>query len=165
MTLSHITAMAKNHVIGKDNKLPWHLPEDLKFFKDMTRGKILIMGRKTFESLPGHLPNRYHIVISRNKFVADEPDVAFVTSIEEALKLAAKLAPDWNEEVMIVGGGEIYKQTMDKTDKIYLTVIEEDFDGDAVYPAIDEKKFLLVDQKDRQIPMKFSFRTYVRKDS
>lgn len=164
MTLSHITAMAKNRVIGKDSKLPWRLPEDLKFFKEKTKGKILVMGRKTFESLPGQLPERFHIVISRNSFVSDEPDVAFVKSIDEALALAKKLSPRWSDEVMIVGGGEIYKQTMALVDKIYLTVIEQDFDGDALYPAVDESEFLLIDQQNREKPFPFSFRTYVRRE-
>lgn len=117
MILSHIAAMAKNRVIGKDNKLPWHLPEDFRFFKKMTDGRIMIMGRKTFESLPGHLPNRHHIIVSRSHFVADEGDVDFVSSIDEALKLAEELIADPSEEVFIVGGGEIYKQTLDKVDR------------------------------------------------
>jgi dihydrofolate reductase len=163
MTLCHVTAMAKNRVIGKDNKLPWHIPEDLKFFKRITKGKIMIMGRKTFESLPGQLPDRYHIVISRNTFVSDEPDVCFVRSIEEALKKAAKLVSDYDPEVCIVGGGEIYKQTMGIVDKIYLTVIGQDFEGDATYPEIPKEDFLLLEQDDRPGTPSFSFHTYIRK--
>lgn len=170
MTLCHVTAMAKNHVIGKDNALPWHIPEDLKFFRQATKGKILIMGRKTFESLPGHLPNRYHIIISRNSTISDEPDVCFVRSIEEAIKTAQELVETsvgsdhpWPEEVCIVGGGEIYKQTMNVVDKILLTVIEQDFDGDALYPEIPENDFIMVEKNDRPGPPPFSFRTYIRR--
>lgn len=163
MILSHITAMARNHVIGKNNKLPWSIPEDLKFFRKMTNGHVMIMGRKTFESLPGQLPNRYHIVISRNSFVSDEPDVTFVRTIDEAVAMAKTLTPKYGEEVFIVGGGEIYKQTMDIVDKIYLTVIDQDFEGDALYPEVPEDKFLLVDQNDRPGPPPYSFRTYLRK--
>lgn len=170
ITLCHVTAMAKNRVIGKDNALPWHIPEDLKFFKKATAGKIMIMGRKTFESLPGHLPNRYHIVISRNSTVSDEPDVCFVRSIDEAVAKAQEIifasASDekpWPEEVCIVGGGEIYRQTMGITDKILLTVIDQEFEGDALYPEVPENDFILVEQNDRPGPPPFSFRTYVRR--
>lgn len=163
MILSHVTAMSKNRVIGKDNKLPWHIPEDLKFFKKVTNGKIMIMGRKTFESLPGILPNRLHIVISRNNYVSDEADTVFVHSIDEALNAAKKFIPKYGDDVCIVGGGEIYRQTMDITDRIYLTVIDQEFEGDAKYPEIPEKDFILVEQNDRPGPPPFSFRTYVRK--
>lgn len=163
MILSHITAMSRNRVIGKDGKLPWHIPEDLKFFKKMTQGKVMIMGRKTFESLPGQLPNRHHIVVSRNTFVSDESDVDFVHSIEEALEKATRLSRKYGDEVFIVGGGEIYKQTMGLVSKIYLTVIDQDFEGDATYPEISEKDFLLVDRNDRPGPPPYSFLTYVRR--
>lgn len=163
MILSHLTAMARNRVIGKDGKLPWHLPEDLKFFKKMTYGKIMIMGRKTFESLPGHLPNRFHIVISHNQYVGDEPDVAFTRSIDEALATAQKLTGKYGDEVFIIGGGEIYKQTMGLVDRIYLTVLDQDFEGDAVYPDFSEKDFLLVEENPRPGPPPFKFLTYLRK--
>lgn len=163
MILSHVAAMARNRVIGKDGRLPWHIPEDLRFFKKITTGKIMIMGRKTFESLPGQLPDRHHIVISRSSFVSDESDVDFVHSIEEALALAAELVPEFDEEICIVGGGEIYAQTLDIVDRIYLTVIDEDFDGDARYPEIPGDKFVLAEKNDRPGPPPYSFRTYLRK--
>ena len=169
MIISHIAAMAKNRVIGKDNELPWRLPEDLKFFKQKTNGKILIMGRKTFESLPGHLPNRYHIVISRNHYATDEEDISFVTSVDEALNLAQQMIKDdpetWGDEVFIAGGGEIYKQTLSKTDRLYLTIINQDFDGDAKYPEYSEKEFLLIDESPREKPFPFSFKTFHRKQT
>ncbi|MBX2987528.1 MAG: dihydrofolate reductase [Bdellovibrionaceae bacterium] len=163
MILAQIAAMAKNRVIGKDNDLPWRLPEDLKFFKKMTSGKILIMGRKTFMSLPGHLPNRHHVVITRSPVVSEEEDVTFAGSVDEALEIARRLSPDYPGEVFIAGGGEIFKETLPIADKIYLTVIDEDFDGDAFFPEFPEKDFELVEQNDRPGPPPFSFRTYVRR--
>lgn len=163
MIFSHIIAMSRNRVIGKDGKLPWSLPEDMKFFRKTTNGRVMIMGRKTFESLPGHLPNRHHIVISHNAFVSDEADVTFVRSVDEAVAAAKKLTGKYGDEIFIIGGGEICRQTMDLVDKIYLTVIDQDFEGDAFYPEIPESKFLLVDQNDRPGPPPFSFRTYLRK--
>ena len=163
MILSQIAAMASNRVIGIDNKLPWNLPEDLKFFKQMTQKKILIMGRKTFESLPGHLPGRYHIVISRSVIQAEEPDLKFTQNFDEALKIAEALVPPWNEEVMIIGGAEIYKLTLPVVDRIYLTVIEKNFPGDAYFPEFSEKVFALTEKSDRTSPYPFSFRTYERK--
>lgn len=162
MILSHIAAMAQNRVIGKDNGLPWHLPEDFEFFKQKTKGHILIMGRKTFESLGKPLPKRFHIVISRQKMTSNLSDVVFVSSFEEAVKHAKKIGKDWPEEVFIIGGGEIYKQTLPYTDRIYLTVIEKNFDGDAHYPEFNEKDFILQDRQDRKEPIPFSFRTYIR---
>ncbi len=163
MTISLIAAMAKNRVIGNNNQLPWSLPEDLKFFKKMTLGKTMIMGRKTFESLPGHLPNRDHIVISRNSFVSDEKDVRFVRSLDEALAAAKKLSPQRGDDVFVIGGAEIYRLCLEIADKIYLTVIDRDYEGDAFFPEFSEKDFLLVDQNDREGNPPFSFRTYVRK--
>ncbi len=161
MILSHIAAMARNRVIGKNNQLPWDLPEDFKFFKNKTSGHIMIMGRKTFESLPGTLPKRFHIVISRQQITSAEENVVFVQSFEEALNHAKKIKKDWPEEVFIIGGGEIYKQTLPQTDRIYLTVIEQDFDGDAYYPEFDTKKFTLKETRESsEKSIKYSFRTY-----
>jgi len=163
MIVSQIAAMARNRVIGVDNGLPWNIPEDMKFFRQMTQKKILIMGRKTFESLPGHLPGRFHIVISRSEISAEEPDLKFVSSLDEALKLAQKMIPPWNEEVMVIGGAEIYKLALPKTDRIYLTEIEKDYSGDTFFPEFSKKDFIL---NKKQIkaggPIGYSFCTYVR---
>nr|AIA19201.1 Dihydrofolate reductase [uncultured bacterium]AIA19214.1 Dihydrofolate reductase [uncultured bacterium] len=163
MIVSQIAAMAKNRVIGKNNSLPWKLPEDLKFFKEKTDGKILIMGRKTFESLPGHLPNRFHIVISRSPIESDEEDVRFVTSIDEALKVAEEMTEEWPEEVFVVGGGEIYQQTLHLVDKIYLTIIDQEIEGDAYFPDFGPENFKLVEEARRDKPWPFRFCTYLRK--
>jgi len=134
-TLSAIVAMAENRVIGKDNTLIWHLPADLKHFKATTMGKPLIMGRKSFESLPGMLPGRPHIVISRSQILAHESENFYgVQSITDAIDLASTINQD---EIFITGGGEIYKQTLDMLDKLYLTIVHKDYEGDTYFPKIN----------------------------
>ena len=160
MIISQIAAMAKNRVIGKDNALPWDLPEDLQFFKRMTQKKIMIMGRKTFESLPGHLPGRFHIVISRSEINAEEADVKFVTTLDQALATAKAMIPPWNEEVMIIGGAEIYKLAMPVTDRIYLTEIEKDFSGDTYFPEFSKSTFKLKDKSQGKGDIVYNFCTY-----
>ncbi|MGZ3771014.1 MAG: dihydrofolate reductase [Bdellovibrio sp.] len=169
MILTHIAACSENHVIGVQGDLPWSLPEDMKFFRETTKGHIMIMGRKTFDSFKGRtLPNRYHIVITRNPaehtFESSEKSpVVFVSSLQEAIKHAEPLTSKWGEEVFIIGGGEIYKQSIGMADKIYLTLIHKDFPGDTYYPQIDEKVFTLKQRKDVELPIPFSFLTYLRK--
>jgi dihydrofolate reductase len=160
--------MARNRVIGKDNKLPWHLPEDVKFFKDKTKGHVIIMGRKTFESLGKPLPDRFHIVITRNQgYDFHDPMVEVVSSIQHALELShmllAKFPQRFGDEVFIIGGAEIYKQSMDLIHRLYLTVIEQDYEGDAFFPEFNEGELKLVDRIDRPGPPPFSIRTYERK--
>ena len=129
--ISIIAAMGKNRVIGKDGKIPWRLPGDSARFKKITSGHPVIMGRKTFESIGKPLPHRTNIIITRQKkFVA--PGCEVVSSLEEAIIRAASFPGA--EEVFIIGGGEIYKQAMNVANRIYLTLIEEDFDGDAYFP-------------------------------
>lgn len=137
--LCAIVAMAKNRIIGGDNKLLWHLPEDLKHFKRTTMGKPLIMGRKTFESLPGILPGRSHIIISRSAAPhTDNNQVHYVRSIEGGITLGKELAQDaGQDEIFITGGGEIYRQTLPDIERLYLTTVDQDFEGDTVFPAIN----------------------------
>lgn len=192
MILSAIAAMSRNRVIGKDNKLPWHLPEDFKHFKQKTNGHILIMGRKTFDSLPGALPGRFHLVITRDvqktyeamkdrmksdvyapeiKQTPTNTNFAVVSTISKAIELADEMIqaghplyrPEFGNEVFVAGGGEIYKQSMNQLDRIYLTVIEKDFEGTAFFPEYDESQFKLTERIDRTEPMPFSIRTYERK--
>ncbi|MDG0815520.1 dihydrofolate reductase [Bdellovibrio svalbardensis] len=172
MILTHVVACSENRVIGAQGDIPpWNLAEDMKFFRDTTKGHIMIMGRKTFESFKGKaLPNRYHIVITREpakqKFESTEKSpVVFVSSLEEAIELAKPLTAQWGDEVFIIGGGEIYKQALDKnlTDKIYLTLVHREFHGDTYYPQIDEKVFTLTNRRDVETPIPFSFLTYIRK--
>ncbi len=163
MILSHIVATAHNGVIGKDNKLPWHLPEDLKFFKETTQGKILIMGRKTFDSLGRPLPNRFHIVVTRQNLQSAQEKVRYVSSLDEAFQLAQKMIPPWPEEVFILGGGEIFQQTLTLVDRIYLTKIDKDVDGDSFYPEVDWSLFDLVKSDQFETSEKFSINHYCRK--
>ncbi len=162
MIFSQVAAMAQNRVIGKDNKLPWNLPEDMKFFREVTKGHILILGRKTFDSLGGPLKGRLHVVITRQPLKSIDPMVIYVASFDEAILEIKKVVSDWPEEIMIIGGGEIYRQTLPATNRIYLTVIEKDFEGDAHFPDFSEKDFTLVDRKQKKGPPPFSFRIYNR---
>ena len=162
MILSHITAMAKNRVIGINNTLPWDIPEDMKFFRSKTKGHILIMGRKTFESLGAPLPGRFHIVITRQtNFKFEHPQVKIVASIEEAIKTAEAILPQWPEEVFIIGGGEIYKQSLPITHRVYLTIIDREYAGDAYYPELPEN-FKLTEKKEVPGDVPFAFTTWER---
>ena len=127
--LSLIVAMDQNQLIGKNNALPWHLPADLKFFKKMTTGHTIIMGRKTFESIGKPLPNRRNIVLTRNKDWMPSTDVEFFLSIEEATKT---IKPE--EKAYIIGGANLYKQALPVVDEMLITKIEHVFDGDAYFP-------------------------------
>ena len=132
--LSLIVATAENRIIGKENKMPWHLPADLAYFKKITLGKPIIMGRKTFESIGRPLPGRQNIVISRNgDYSAEGIDV--VSSVEQALQLAATA-----DEIMVIGGGAIYAHCMPAATRLYVTHIKADIDGDTQFPAFDTDK-------------------------
>ncbi len=163
MKVSLIAAMASNRVIGRDNRLPWHLPTDLKRFKRLTMGHTLIMGRKTFESVGRPLPGRSTIVVTRQQGYAPRfaPDtVQVVHSIEEALRTSQ------GDEVFVAGGGDIFQQTLPVADRLYLTIIEEAFPGDAYFPEYDESQWRLVDREDHgptdDAPFSWSFQTFDR---
>ncbi|MEH0671554.1 type 3 dihydrofolate reductase [Vibrio owensii] len=128
MIISMIAAMADNRIIGKDNQMPWHLPADFAWFKRCTMGKPVVMGRKTFESIGRPLPGRLNIVISRDASLSIE-GVTTVTSIEQALEVAGEV-----EEVMIIGGGAIYAACLPMANKLYVTHIEAEIDGDTQFP-------------------------------
>lgn len=137
MKLSLIVAAAENSVIGRNNKLPWHLRSDLQYFKRITMGKPILMGRKTFESIGRPLPGRTNIVISRNPAYQAE-GIKVVASLEEALALAEDIALiDGCDELMVIGGAQIYAEAMDRADRIYLTRVHCHPEGDAYLPAID----------------------------
>jgi dihydrofolate reductase len=127
-----IVAMAKNRAIGKDNTLPWHIPEDLKRFKALTMGHPIVMGRKTFDSIGRPLPGRRNIVISRNRSLAI-PGVEVTGSLDEALA-ACSAEP----EVFVIGGEQIYAQALGRADRIEMTEVGQAVDGDAFFPPIDE---------------------------
>jgi dihydrofolate reductase len=145
MILSLIVAVSQNNVIGSENKLPWHIPEDLKKFKEITADFPMIMGRKTFESLPRVLSGRDHYVITRNSnFKSENPaanksDKVYVfNSVNDAIE---KIKTSDYEKVFIIGGGEIYKQTIDFCDFLYITEIKMDIKGDTFFPQIDPEKW------------------------
>lgn len=136
--LSISVAVANNNVIGIDNTLPWHISEDLKRFKKITSEKKMIMGRKAFESLPGILPNREHIIVTRNKnYKVDSDKVTIVHDLDSLIKEYSKC----DDEIFVIGGAEIYEHFLPYVDKIYLTTIDEDFKGDTFFPKVNYDEF------------------------
>lgn len=146
MKLAIIVAAARNGVIGRNNQLPWHLPQDLKYFKAVTFGKPVIMGRKTYESIGRPLPGRTNIVITRNAQWSAVEGVIVVDSVAmaliEAQKVLDKASPSV-DEAMVIGGAEIYRLTLEVADKVYLTRINKDVEGDAWFPFLDESLWSL----------------------
>ncbi len=136
--LSLIAAVARNGVIGRDNRLPWRLPEDLRHFKALTMGHPLIMGRKTWESLPGRLPGRPHIVVTRNPGYRAE-GATVVGSLPAAIEAAGSMAG--GGEVFLIGGAELYALALPIADRLYLTEIDADFEGDARFPVWDRAQW------------------------
>ncbi len=133
MNLTLIAAMAENRVIGKDNDLIWHLPDDLKHFKELTKGHHVIMGRRTYESMGKPLPHRTNIVITRQAdFKA--PGCIIVHTLKEAIQKA-----EGDSQPFIIGGGKIYEQSMEMADTIELTIVKHEFDGDTYFPAMEEE--------------------------
>lgn len=130
--LSAIVAMGENRVIGKNNQLPWHLPADLKHFKQLTTGHPILMGRKTHESIGKPLPNRLNIILTRDR-AYQSAGCEIVYAIGQALQLAATNA---NDELFIIGGADIYRQAMPWVQRIYLTIVHHTFDGDAYFPEL-----------------------------
>ena len=161
--LSIIVAVAENNVIGKDNKLIWHLPADLKRFKEITTGHTIIMGRKTFESLGRVLPNRKHVILCNDMEMNVEDENVEVL---EDISMLDKYIQD-TEEHFIIGGATIYKLLMPTANKIYLTLIHEKFDGDVYFPEISDDEWKIVDRTagitDEKNPYNYEFITYVRK--
>ncbi len=143
MIVSIVVAISQNHAIGKDNKLLWYLPKDLKHFKEITTGHTIIMGRKTYESVGKPLPNRRNIIITRQPIKIEGCEV--VNSVEAALALCKDEA-----EVFIVGGAEIYRQALHLTDRIYLTIIHENFEGDTYFPEINADLWKETERQDHE---------------
>lgn len=165
MKITLIAAMAENRVIGRAGALPWHLPQDIRRFKRRTVGHAVIMGRRTFESLGGPLPDRRAIVITRRRdFTAGGATVAH--SLEEAIDIAR----GWNErEVFILGGAEIYSLALPLADRLELTVVHAEIEGDTFFPEFDMAAWVLIDddrrEADRRHRHAFSFRCYERAES
>jgi dihydrofolate reductase len=152
--ISIIAAVSKNGVIGVDNKLPWYIPQDLKRFKELTTNNVVIMGRKTYESIGKPLPNRLNIVVSRNKDLEIDGCLV-VDSISKAIKKAGH-----NKKIFIIGGGEIYRKSIKFAEKIYLTRIDTVHEGDTTFPELSEF-WVEIDREDHE---GFSFLTYKFKD-
>jgi dihydrofolate reductase len=160
MKLSIIAAVANNRVIGSNNALPWHLPADLRYFKQKTVGHFLIMGRKTFESFEGLLPDRTIVVITRRSDYSCE-GVHVTHSLPDAIRMVEN-----EDEVFIAGGAEIYAEALSLADQMYLTWIDHNFEGDTYFPVFDENEWTVVDRKDceadHENPYAYSFVTYQR---
>ena len=199
VTFSHIVAASQNQVIGLKNRLPWHIPDDLKFFSETTKKKALIMGRKTFESLGKPLPGRLNVVVTRNKdfrskvnlktyiplwtggidqlfergvypesaalIMEKSLSVVICPSIKAAMDFCSQkeVLKKYGCEIFIIGGGEIYKQTLPFIHRAYLTRIHRDYEGDAFYPEIPMEKFQEVSRKETPNPIPHSFLVYERK--
>ncbi|WP_228237087.1 dihydrofolate reductase [Allomuricauda sp. M10] len=157
-----IAAAAENNALGKDNDLVWHLPDDFKRFKTITTGHKIIMGRKTLESFPKPLPNREHIAITREKDYQPKFPCTLVHSLAEAIDLVQD-----GETAFIIGGGEIYRQSMDRATDIELTRVHATFEADTFFPEIDEEAWELVNEefhpKDDRHEYSFTYLTYKRK--
>ncbi len=160
MRLSIIAAMSANRVIGRNNSLPWKLPADLKRFKNLTMGHHLLMGRKTFESIGQPLPGRTTVVITRQSRYSPT-GVLVAHSVEQALQLAAQ-----DSEVFVAGGAQIYQQMLPRADRLYLTSLDKEFEGDAAFPDFDASDWQLIFQETRGPDEKnsyhYSFLTYER---
>ena len=197
---SHITAVSQNQVIGRESRLPWHIPGDLKFFHGATKGKALIMGRKTFESLGRPLPGRLNIIVTRDKnyhlktnvtgylpvwaggicqlttggpappesaelVLQKSLSVVVCASIESARDFCMQkgILQRYGREIFIIGGGDIYRQSLPWTDRVYLTRIHRDYEGDTFYPQLPEGAFQEVSRKDTAEPVPHSFLVYERR--
>lgn len=163
MIISFIVAASENNVIGKNNKLPWYLPTDMKYFKNVTWGMPVVMGRKSFEALGEALKGRTNIVVTRNKNWKAN-GIQAVQSIDQAITLAAQTDA---KEIFIIGGGEIFRAALPSADRIYLTRVHENFDGDAFFPELNEEDWKLVSSRecspDEKNSYALSFEVWERK--
>lgn len=162
MILSHLLAASENNVIGKNNQLPWNLPNDFKFFKNKTWGMPVVMGRKTYESMEKELPGRINIVVTTNKDWV-RSNVVVAHTIEEGINRAEESDC---KEIFIIGGGEIFKQSLDIVNRIYLTRVHTIVEGDAFYPGMDESKWKLISEDkhfaDEKHAFDYTFQTWQR---
>jgi dihydrofolate reductase len=159
--ITMIAAAAENNALGKNNDMVWHLPNDFKRFKSLTSGHHIIMGRKTFESFPKPLPNRTHIVISRQEDYKPEGCLV-VNSMEKAIEICPR-----DEVSFIIGGGEIYKLGLSFSDKIELTLVHHNFEADAFFPAINPEEWEMINSEfqpnDEKHLFDYTYQTYLRK--
>lgn len=162
MIVSLIAAVAENRVIGRNNELIWRLPNDMRFFKSTTSGHYVVLGRKTFDSFGKPLPNRTHVVITRNE-TFHYPGVLRASGIDEALEICRN---GGETEVFVLGGGEIYQQSMKHADKLYITEVKASFDGDTYFPEFDKSDWREINRephfKDEKHAYDYSFVIYER---
>jgi len=160
MTISCIVAVAQNNIIGKDNDIPWYLPADLQYFKKTTLGHTVIMGRKCYASIGRPLPKRTNIIVTRDPFFISS-NCLMARSIPEALSLAHS---NGESEVFIIGGGQIYEQSVDFWDKLYITEVDIKVDGDVFFPKLDLEKWNLISsehfKKDEKNEFDFTFKIF-----
>ena len=149
-----IVARSRNGVIGKDGKLPWYLPEDLKFFKEKTMGFPVIMGRKTWESIGKPLKGRENVVLTKNPSYQVNGAIK-VSSLEEALTL-------FTGDIFVIGGATLYKQALPLTNKVWITEIDKDFEGNAFFDKLDEKEWKLIWEEKHQSSLPFKFQCFER---
>ncbi|GAB2531696.1 dihydrofolate reductase [Rufibacter soli] len=158
-----VVAMAENRVIGKDNQLIWHLPQDLKHFKQLTMGHPMIMGRKTFEAIGKPLPGRTSVIVTRQPDYQAPEGCLVASSLEEALQQSLAL----DEQVLVVGGGEIYRQALPLAEVVYLTLVHESFEGDVYFPELDTEAWEVTAQEEHLADEKhaypYTFFTFQRK--
>ena len=159
--ISFVVAMDNNKVIGINNHLPWHIPADLKFFKKVTMGHPIVMGRKTYESIGKPLPGRENIIVTRNQNYSQE-GCTVIHTIDELLKLSEEK----KEEICVIGGAEIFKATFPYADRLYITKINDEFEGDTFFPDFKEVDWKIISQekgpKDEKNPYDYSFNIYER---
>ena len=162
MTISLIVAISKNRAIGIDNQIPWYLPADLKYFKRTTLGHHILMGRKSYLSIGKPLPRRTNLVLTRNTFFT-AAGIQVVHSIEEGIELAKAAGED---ELFIIGGGEIYRQSMELVDRMYITEVDIETEGDTFFPKIDESRWELSSEEhhkaDERNKWNYCFKVYDR---
>ncbi len=163
--IAHLVAVSENNVIGNGNQITWHLPDEFKYFKNKTWGLVVIMGRKTFESMGKELPGRFNIVITRDRNWKQD-NVLIAHDLQTAITMAR--ATDC-KEIFMIGGGEIFKQSLDVTNRLYITRVHANVQGDITYPPIDEKNFQLVSSDEHPADDKhkfaFTFEIWERKHS
>ena len=161
MIISLIAAMSRNRVIGKNNKLPWDMPADMNYFRNMTKNKPVIMGRKPYESIGRPMPDRINIIITRDKEYKAEGCIV-VSNVDDALK-----SVKGNKEVMVIGGAQIYKEFLPKADRIYLTIIDEEIEGDTYFPEFNKDEWKETKREehkaDKKNPYPYTFLVLERK--
>jgi dihydrofolate reductase len=167
MLVSLVVAMSENRVIGRDNKLPWHLPADLKYFKELTTGHVVIMGRKTFESIGSKpLPKRPTVVVTRDWALSPGEEVRVAHSLADALREALEMKGGPDAEIFVLGGSQIFRQAILVADRLYVTLVHAEIEGDVSFPEFDLSQWKLISDQRREADEKnqypMSFRVYER---